>query len=171
MRVYLPLTLPGLAAAHQEGEVGPAPLTAYAVTPGLREWSGSDDLEELEYAALGRAARASLRLLAADADAPRRRVVLAADVADRDVLTDGQGGGDRGAGDERLGEVRLARPLPLSRAASVHVDADDAAEAVGAAATALAGSDASASDGAAALAEADDHELLWYATQELDNLL
>ncbi|PWS43914.1 hypothetical protein DKT74_14085, partial [Streptomyces sp. ZEA17I] len=73
MRVYVPLTLSGLAAAHAVGEVGPGPLTAYAVTPGLREWYVSDDIEELEYAALSRAAAASLRLIAGDPDAARRR--------------------------------------------------------------------------------------------------
>lgn len=83
MRVYVPLTLPGLAEAHEAGELGPAPLRAYAVTPGLREWYVSDDLEELEYAALGRAAAASLRMLAADAGAPRKRVVVAVDVEDK----------------------------------------------------------------------------------------
>lgn len=66
MRVYVPLTLPGLAEAHKTGELGSGPLVAYAVTPALREWYLSDDIEELEYAALSRAALASLRLLAAD---------------------------------------------------------------------------------------------------------
>ncbi|MFD9244001.1 DUF6912 family protein, partial [Streptomyces sp. NPDC059556] len=74
MRVYVPLTLPGLAQAHKAGELAPGPLTAYAVTPALREWYVSDDIEELEYAALNRAASASLRLLAGDPGAPRRRM-------------------------------------------------------------------------------------------------
>ncbi|MYR91729.1 hypothetical protein GTY41_44180, partial [Streptomyces sp. SID685] len=82
MRVYVPLTLPGLAEAHRTGELGAGPFTGYAVTPALRAWYRSDDVEELEYAALGRAALASLRLLAADEDAPRRRIVVAVDVAD-----------------------------------------------------------------------------------------
>src|SRR5690606_2858573 len=37
MRVYVPLTLPGLAKAHESGELGDGPLVAYAVTPALRE--------------------------------------------------------------------------------------------------------------------------------------
>ncbi|HEX5566673.1 MAG TPA: hypothetical protein VFY14_07040, partial [Streptomyces sp.] len=88
MRVYVPLTLPGLADAHRKGALGPGPLTAYAVTPGLREWYVSDDVEELEYAALGRAARASLRRLAVDPGAPRRRVVVAVDVPDGAAVAD-----------------------------------------------------------------------------------
>ncbi|MGQ4422984.1 hypothetical protein ACN6LL_004874, partial [Streptomyces violaceoruber] len=82
MRVYVPLTLSGLAEAHRAGELGTGPLVAYAVTPALREWYLSDDIEELEYAALNRAALASLRLLAADPAGVRRRVVVAADVPD-----------------------------------------------------------------------------------------
>ncbi|MYR58210.1 hypothetical protein GTY54_18880, partial [Streptomyces sp. SID625] len=102
MRVYVPLTLPGLAAAHAAGELGPEPLVAYAVTPALREWYVSDDLEELEYAALNRAALASLRLLAMDPEAPRRRVVVAVDVPDRAASADP----DRGLDPAALGEVR-----------------------------------------------------------------
>ncbi|MET8772674.1 hypothetical protein ABZV94_38345, partial [Streptomyces sp. NPDC004658] len=75
MRVYVPLTLPALAEAYKTGELGTGPFVAYAVTPALREWYLSEDIEELEYAALGRAALASLRLLAADPGAVRRRVV------------------------------------------------------------------------------------------------
>jgi len=85
MRVYLPSTLPTLAAALAAGEIGPAPLTGYAVTPALREWYVGGDLEELEYAAMLAAARASLRLLALDPDAPLRRVVLAVELPEEAV--------------------------------------------------------------------------------------
>ena len=81
MRVYLPATLPGLADLLRKAEIGPAPLRAFAVTPALREWYATGDLEDLEYVAMMHAARASLRLLEADPDAPRRRVVLAADLS------------------------------------------------------------------------------------------
>ncbi|WP_239076239.1 hypothetical protein, partial [Streptomyces sp. SID9913] len=97
MRVYVPLTLPGLAKAHESGELGDGPLVAYAVTPALREWYLSDDIEELEYAALNRAALASLRLLAADPGAPRRRVVVAVDVPDRSASVDPDRGLDPAA--------------------------------------------------------------------------
>src|SRR6202008_2762655 len=82
MRIYMPATLPGLAGLLRKAEIGPAPFRAFAVTPALRESYASGDLEELEYVAMTQAARASLRLLAADPDAPRRRVVIAADVPD-----------------------------------------------------------------------------------------
>src|SRR5262245_51293212 len=104
MRVYVPLTFPALREAHAAGELAGerGGIVAYAVTPGLREWYLSDDSEELEYAALGRAARASLRLLAVDPDAPRRRVVLVLDVPDKAVSFDPDHGLER----ESLGEVR-----------------------------------------------------------------
>ena len=112
MRVYLPTTLPGLATSYQAGEVGPAPLDAFAVTPGLREWYLSDDVEELEYAALLRAAQASLRLLVADPAAPRRRVVVAADVPAGLVRAEPVLLRTRAA----LGLVRVGEPVALGKA-------------------------------------------------------
>ena len=78
MRVFLPSTLPAVAQALLAGQVGPGPLPGFAVTPALRESYASGDTEELEYAALTEAARASLRLLAsasasANANAPATR--------------------------------------------------------------------------------------------------
>ncbi|MGW4759228.1 DUF6912 family protein [Streptomyces chartreusis] len=167
MRVYVPLTLPGLAEAYKTGELGAGPLVAYAVTPALREWYLSDDIEELEYAALNRAALASLRLLAADAEAARRRVVVAVDVADGAAVADP----DRGMDPSALGEVRIARSVALARAAAVHVDADDAETDVAAAAGALEAADGGDDDAQFVVDGAEDHELLWFATQEIPNLV
>jgi hypothetical protein len=154
MRVYIPTTLTGLAEAYKAGELGPVPLDAYAVTPSLREWYVSDDIEELEYAALNRGA-------------PRRRVVVAVDVDDAAVTYDPDHGLDPGS----LGEVRLARPVPLARAAAVHVDADDAQRDVTAAAAAVGAADMGDDDARFTVDGAEDHELLWYATQEIPHLI
>ncbi|KUO18449.1 DUF6912 family protein [Streptomyces dysideae] len=167
MRVYVPLTLPGLAEAYKTGELGAGPLVAYAVTPALREWYVSDDIEELEYAALNRAALASLRQLAADPAAARRRVVVAVDVPDKAAAADP----DRGLDPAALGEVRIADGVVLAEAASVHVDAGDAEADVAAAAEALAAADAGDDDAQFVVDGAEDHELLWYATQEIPNLV
>jgi hypothetical protein len=167
MRVYVPLTLPALAEAHRTGELGPGPLTAYAVTPGLREWYVSDDIEELEYAALSRAAAASLRLLATDPSVPRRRVVVAADVADKDAVADP----DRGLDGGSVGEVRIGAAVALARAAAVHVDADGAHEDVSAAAAALGAADQGDDDAQFTVDGAEDHELLWYGVQEIPGLI
>ncbi|MFJ4472593.1 DUF6912 family protein [Streptomyces sp. NPDC089424] len=167
MRVYVPLTLPGLAEAYRTGEVGAGPLVAYAVTPALRDWYVSEDTEELEYAALGQAALASLRLLAADEGAPRRRVVVAVDVPDGRVSP----GPERGADPAAPGEVGLAGAVPLAKVASVHVDSADAAADVAAAAGAVRAADGGDDDAQSLVDGAEDHELLWYATQEVPNLV
>ncbi|GAA1433870.1 hypothetical protein GCM10009601_57360 [Streptomyces thermospinosisporus] len=165
MRVYVPLTLPGLAEAYRTGQLAKGPFPAYAVTPALREWYVSEDLEELEYAALSRAALASLRLLAADPEAPRRRVVVAVDVPDKAVSA------EPGLDPDTLGEVRVDGDVALSKAAAVHVDAEDAEADVSAAAEALPAADAGDDDAQFVVDGAEDHELLWYATQEIPNIV
>jgi hypothetical protein len=167
MRVYVPLTLSGLAAVHRAGEVGPGPLTAYAVTPGLREWYVSDDIEELEYAALSRAASASLRLIAGHPEETRRRVVVALDVPDGAAVADP----DHGLDTSSLGEVRIADAVALSKAAAVHVDADDAEKDVAAAAEALGAADLGDGDAQFTVDGAEDHVLLWFGIQEIPGLI
>jgi hypothetical protein len=157
MRVYLPLTLTALRAAVAEGEVRCS--VAHAVTPGLREWYAEGDQEELEYAALTAAARASLRMLADDPVAPRRRVVLAADV-------DGAQPRD---GEER-GTVTLTGPVPWAKVAAGHLDDPEAADDVAAAALAVDRADGGDDDAAFTIDSAEAHELQWYATQELPGL-
>lgn len=168
MRVYLPSTLTLLAGVHAAREIGPAPLAAHAVTPALREWYAGGDLEELEYAALSAAARASLRLLAADPAAPRRRVVLAAEVPG-DLVTWRRGDAGPGGDDRALVEVSAA--VPWQKIASGQVDDVDAAADIAAAAGALAAADAGDDDARFTVDGAEGHELLWYATQELPHLL
>ncbi|WP_062203717.1 hypothetical protein [Streptomyces sp. NBRC 109706] len=167
MRVYVPLTLSGLARLHESGEVGPAPLTAYAVTPALREWYLSGGEEELEYAALSRAAAASLRLVATDPEVARRRVVLAAEVPDRAAVADP----DLTLAVEALGEVRIAEVVPLRWLAAVHVDAEEAADDIALAAAAVGAADQGDDDARFTVDGAADHELLWYGVQEIDGLL
>ncbi|MFJ3282828.1 DUF6912 family protein [Streptomyces halstedii] len=167
MRVYVPLTLSGLATAHGAGEIGPGPLTAYAVTPSLREWYVSDDIEELEYAALNRAASASLRLIAGRPDEARRRVVVAVDVPDGEAVADP----DQILDASSLGEVRIARAVALAKAAAVHVDADDAEKDVAAAAAALGAADLGDDNARFTVDGAEDHELLWFGVQEIPGLI
>lgn len=163
MRVYLPATLPVLAEVLRKAGIGPAPLRAFAVTPALRESYASGDLEELEYVAMTHAARASLRLLGADPGAPRRRVVLAADVPGEHV------GGNGQFFDPTRVEVTAAIPLPWI--VSGHIDDLVAVSDVAKAVAALPAADAGDDDARFLVDGAEGHELLWYATQELPYVL
>lgn len=153
MRVYVPASLPLLRAWQAAGQV-PGPVTGYAVTPGLRQWYVGDS-EELEYAATARAARASLRLLDG---AEARRVVLAVDA--EAVVRD----------DLDEGAVRVEEPVPWGSVAAGLVDDAAAEQAVRAAAAAVDPADLGDDDAEFTVGEAEAHELLWYATQELRDL-
>jgi hypothetical protein len=162
MRVYLPSTFPGLRALLDTGEVGDPPLPGYAVTGALREWYAEGDLEELEYAALSLAARASVRLIDADPDAVRRRVVVVAEVPDEAVHLAPHV--DRAA-------VKVDLAVPLRDVQAVHVDDPAAIADVTAAADAVVESDLGSEDAAFRMEQAEGHELAWYATQEIGPLL
>lgn len=163
MRVYLPTTLAELGSALVAGQIGPAPLTGFAVTPALREWYASGDLEELEYVAMMQAARASLRMLHIDTKAPRRRVVLAAELPESVIFIRN--------GLDKPGRVTVTFPVLLSDVVSGHVDAEDATQDIDAAAAALPAADAGDGDAKFVVDSAEGHELLWYATQELIYLI
>jgi hypothetical protein len=160
MRVYLATTMTGLARLLADGSVE-VPV-AHAVTPALREWYVEGDAEELEYAALTNAARASLHQLAADPAAPQRRVVLAADVADAAA---------RPAPDVERAAVRLAGPVALRDVVSAHVDDADAADDVRRAVAALPAADAGDEDAQFLVDGVEDHELGWFAAQEIGPLV
>lgn len=162
MRVYLPATTSVLRRLIDEQTVGPAPITAFAVTPGLREWYVDDDLDELEYAAMLDASRASLRLLTADPLAASRRVVIAADVPDQLVTV---------RDDLDRGVVRLGEPVRLRQVVSAHVDDPSAEQAVVAAAAAIDSADLGDTEAQDIVDDAEAFNLAWYATQEIAALL
>jgi len=160
VRIYVGTTLVALRELLDHGSLAVG-STAHAVTPTLRESFAEADAEELEYAALADAARDSLQALADVPEAPRRRVVVVAD------LPDSAGTPTAGL---RSG-VTVTGGVSLSDVAAVHVD-DEAAEstivaAVGALGAALAGDD----DAAFLVDEAGGWELMWFATQEIGDLL
>src|SRR5687767_1963966 len=159
MRVYVPSTLTGLARVHAAREAGPAPLAAYAVTPALREWYAGGDIEELEYAAMTAAARASLRLLAGDPEAPPRRVVLAAEVPDQAARPAPPGSG--GPGEDTRALVQVTAAIPWRRIASAHVDDPEAAADVRAAVRALPAAREGDDDALFTVGGTEGHELMW----------
>ncbi|MTD58481.1 DUF6912 family protein [Amycolatopsis pithecellobii] len=160
MRVYLPATIGMLRKLVSEGKLQPLGGTGFALTPALRESYVSGDTEELEYAALLDAARASLRLIGDDEGEPPRRVVLSVDVDNVTVRSDLD-----------AAVVKLPGPIVLDEVAAVHVDTGEAEEAVRAAAAIIDAADLGDLDAEFTLGEAEDHELAWYAPQELPFLL
>lgn len=161
MRVYLPATMPLLASLERERRLQAA--DGYAVTASLREWFGEGDDEELEFEALNAAARASLRLLAEASGTPTRRVVVAADVPDARVSEPG--------GSADPGVIKVTGGIRLADVAALHVDEASAQPAVAAAIGALDAADKGDAEAEAVIAAAEDHDLLWYVTQELGDLV
>jgi len=161
VRVYLPATTSVLRNLVDDG-VLPGPHTVFAVTPQLREfYELSDaDAEELEYAALLVAARASLRLIDVDPTAARRRVVIAADVPDDAVSPIDDDDTDRGA-------ARVEGDIRVRDVASAHIDGADAEDDVRAAVNVVLEADLGSEDAQFVVDQAEGHELAWYATQEI----
>ena len=159
MRVFLPATVPMLRTLVERGELAPVRGLGFALTPALREAYATGDTEELEYAAMLDAARAALRLLAADPSAPARRVVVAvdADATPRPDLDDAA--------------VALTSPVPVRAVAAVHVDTAEAEDAVRAAVAVVDAADLGDPDAEFTLGDAEDHEMAWYGPQELPFLL
>ncbi len=157
-RVYVPSSISLLRQLLVSGGVGPVPVLAHAVTDALRAAFPDEGEEEWEYAALTAAAQDSLALIAED-DEPRRVVVVAE--ADSVMPVSGAEGS----------EVELDQVVPLRKVVAVHVDSDEATEDVAAARACW--PDAEAGD-EAALATVErclDHELGWFATQEIGELV
>jgi hypothetical protein len=163
IRVYVPATLPLLTLLRDSGQLGKGAVTAHAVTPALREWYAEGDEEELEYVAFTRAAQSALQLLRHDPDAPRRRVVVSADVPTSSVARE----------DAELGSstVRLTHPVTLDAVAAIHIDAPEATPDIAAAAAVVEEALAGDPDAQFTVDGAEDHELAWYAPTELNDLL
>lgn len=163
MRVYLPATTTVLRTLVDDGALS-GPHTVFAVTPELRRFyeisDAEADIEELEYAALLGAARASLRLIDGDPTSARRRVVLAADVPDEAVTPLDDPDTDRGA-------ARVAADIGLPAVVSAHVDGAEAEDDVRAAVNVVLEADLGSDDAQFLIEQAEGHELAWYATQEI----
>lgn len=137
--------------------------TAFSVTPALREAYAEGDEDELAEVALRDAALASLRLLAAEDGAsglPQRRAVVVADVAQATARPDL---------DDAV--VRISEPVDYDKVVAAYVDNSDAETAVRAAIDAVDAADLGDEDAELVVGDAQDHDLAWYATQELPFLL
>ena len=164
MHVYVPATLAMLQRLVADGSMHALSGTAFAVTPTLRESYAEGDEDELAEVALREAALASLRLLAGEPGAngglPPRRVVLAAEVSNATARPDL---------DDAV--VRLAGPIDLTDVIAAYVDNAAAEPAVLAAVGVVDDADMGDEDAELTVGDAQDHDLAWYAVQELPFLL
>jgi hypothetical protein len=162
MRVYIPATLAMLQGLVDDGDMQPLSGTAFAVTPALRESYAEGGDDELAEVAIAEAAMASIRLLAADSRAdglPLRRAVLIAD-ADAEPRPDLD-----------TAVVRLRGRVSIDQVAAAYVDNADAEPFVAAAIEVIDSADLGDEDAEFTVGDAQDHDLAWYATQELPFLL
>ncbi|MDC8981936.1 DUF6912 family protein [Mycobacterium marinum] len=162
IQVYVPATLAMLQQLVADGSLWPVNGTVFAVTPTLREAYAQGDDDELAEVALQEAALASLRLLANDEDEklPPRRAVLTAEVEDviyRPDLDDAV--------------VRLSAPIAMDQVVAAYVDNVAAEPAVSAAIAVIDAADLGDEDADLVVGDAQDHDLAWYANQELPFLL
>ena len=136
--------------------------TGFAVTPTLREAYAEGDDDELADVALREAALASLRLLAGEgtSDLPPRRAVVVAEV---------EGATARPDLDDAV--VRLSAPIAFTDVIAVYVDNADAEQAVVPAIEAVDAADLGDEDAEFIVGDAQDHDLAWYAAQELPFLI
>ncbi|AMU23860.1 DUF6912 family protein [Mycobacteroides abscessus] len=163
MQVYIPVTLSMLRGLVADGELWPVNGTAFAVTPALREAYSAGDEDELSEVAMREAALASLRLLAnedGDAGLPARRAVLVADAEEAKLRPDL---------DDAV--VRLSGAVPMSAVVAAHIDLAQAEPDVVRAAAVIDAADLGDEDAELVVGDAQDHDLAWYATQELPFLL
>lgn len=161
MRVYVPVTLAILQRLVADGAVRPLNGTAFAVTPTLREAYAEGDEDELADVALRDAALASLRLLGEDGDdALPRRAVLEAEAPEVTLRPDL---------DDAV--VRIAGEISLDRVIAAYVDNAGAEPAVRAAVAVVDAADLGDEDAELTVGDAQDHDLAWYAPQELPFLL
>ncbi|ORA26594.1 hypothetical protein BST12_00970 [Mycobacterium angelicum] len=161
MQVYIPATLAMLQQLVAEGSLWPVNGTAFAVTPALRESYAEGDDDELAEVALHEAALASLRLLAGqEGEALPRRAVVAAEVDEAKYRPDL---------DDAV--VRLSAPVAMDRVVAAYVDNVGAEPAVTAAIAVIDDADLGDEDAELVVGDAQDHDLAWYATQELPFLL
>ncbi len=144
--VYIPATLAMLQRLVADGSLAAVNGTAFALTPALREAYAEGDDDEL--------AEVALR------EAPPRRAVLAADVDDLTYRPDL---------DDAV--VRLAGPVRIEDVIAAYVDNAAAEPAVAKAIEAVDAADLGDEDADLIVGDAQDHDLAWYASQELPFLL
>jgi hypothetical protein len=150
VRVYIPATLTILQKLVADGSMHARSGTAFAVTPTLRESYSEGDDDEL----------AEMAIEGPDTGLPPRRAVLVAEV---------DGATARPDLDDAV--VRLAGPVGMADVVAAYLDNAAAEPAVMEAIEAVDAADLGDEDSEFTVGDAQDHDLAWYASQELPFLL
>lgn len=158
IRVYVPSSTSRLRELLLSGGLGPVPVFGHALTDEVRGAFPDFGEEELEYAALTAAAQDSLGLLT-DEDRPQRVVVVAEAPSANPV------------GDAASSLVEVDQVIALTKVVAFHLDSADAADDVVAARDAWAAAEAGDEEAQAVVDRCRDHELGWFATQEIGDLV
>ena len=160
MQIYIPVTLAMLQQLVADDSLWPVNGTAFAVTPRLREAYAEGDDDELGDVALAGAADDSGDSGQPSDPSPPRRAVLVADVGDVTLRPDL---------DDAV--VRIGSPVTTDDVVAAFVDNAAAEAHVKAAIAVIDAADLGDEDAELTVGDAQDHDLAWYATQELPILL
>lgn len=158
VRVYVPSSTGRLRDLLISGGLGPVPVLGHALTDEVRGALPDLGEEELEYAALTEAAQDSIGLLTEE-DRPQRVVVVAEATTAKPV------------GDPESSLVEVDEAIPLTRVVAFHLDSLDAADDVAAARDAWGAAEAGDVEAQAVVDRCREHELGWFATQEIGDLV
>jgi hypothetical protein len=161
MQLFLGITMSELADAMARGEFGPPPVPAYGVLP-MQQPPAGQTREAIVQHAVASASRASLRKIAADPKAPRRRVVVEASVIDSSVTDNPVAGAT---------SVILVEVLTVPDVVSVYADEPEVAGIVRDAANSLGDADAGSAKAMSIVADVSARRLRPHRGEEIPTLV
>ncbi len=165
MRVYIPATFCSLRGLNESNVITARSGWGFAATPALVDFYTAGDEEEIAHAAFQDAAEASIRLLAIgdEEQFPYRRVVISADVDDKNITYTPENG-------ESVVKLTPAH-INLVDVAAIHIDVESSEADTKAAIAVIDESDLGQEDAELTVGDAQDNFMAWYDPEELPFLV